>query len=520
MNVINMFNLNQEVRGMMEKDTSRKLSQIVKYGKDNNLILQLPLTDRDGTPLPDDVTDSLHSVLRDTGARFSYIDWSGEQTKYFITNTKSVTKVWENGEDDKNAPTTGMKMRRILSGVKEFLCSLSEPEKDNSAGEYMNRYVNSAVAVLKETLPISVAKTDDAFQDYINIIKILLVIALSDVNFGDGTDYFLNYCNGISYFFIVNVAVFDFDDKEIADVLNKIANGADISENGMPGGTIDDYIRSATDVVVSELYGCSLLSTRDEFDLQTVLDTVRTTLYMVLNKISLLTINKRIDMLMDKSVEAINDLKKEYRDILNRSEGIWKSQVNSLTAEIKMRDEHIDAYKKAFIKCNIPDVKVEDDEDECKDTEKIAAYENTISELERQNKKLADKLQKAVEESDDLRAEIKTLAPDVDYDVEEKGGIKLQDIDVDAKYIFVLKTRQKLDLESQIKLNFKNAVIADDPKVINQSADLVIFLTKWISHSLYSGAKRICKDNKIPYMHCPNSNIDMIKADIWRYYNS
>lgn len=163
--MINMFNLNQEVRGMMEKDTSRKLSQIVKYGKDNNLILQLPLTDRDGTPLPDDVTDSLHSVLRDTGARFSYIDWSGEQTKYFITNTKSVTKVWENGEDDKNAPTTGMKMRRILSGVKEFLCSLSEPEKDNSAGEYMNRYVNSAVAVLKETLPISVAKTDDAFQD-------------------------------------------------------------------------------------------------------------------------------------------------------------------------------------------------------------------------------------------------------------------------------------------------------------------------------------------------------------------
>lgn len=65
--MINMFNLNQEVRGMMEKDTSRKLSQIVKYRKDNNLILQLPLTDRDGTPLPDDVTDSLHSVLRHRG---------------------------------------------------------------------------------------------------------------------------------------------------------------------------------------------------------------------------------------------------------------------------------------------------------------------------------------------------------------------------------------------------------------------------------------------------------------------
>lgn len=60
------------------------------------------------------------------------------------------------------------------------------------------------------------------------------------------------------------------------------------------------------------------------------------------------------------------------------------------------------------MKCGLPDVKApsekdEEDEKDVQSNESITMLENTIAECERQNSKLAEKLQKAIEENRNLK---------------------------------------------------------------------------------------------------------------------
>lgn len=295
---------------------------------------------------------------------------------------------------------------------------------------------------------------------------------------------------------------------------------------------VDEYILKSTNQFISRQYGswaCSdhigissdFESYIKKMDLQTIIGIILSVTTMTLTRIGfssfdneLLTFRKTVKEELcrckDEADQILSDNKKEFDQTLEEYEKI-----------VDEKEQHIKAYQKAFLKCGLPDVKLPENEDEnTLNIEDVTMLENTITEYERQNTKLAEKLRKAIEENKNLKDEMKMLLPEDEQENITPVEIDTRDIDYNAKYVFVLKTRQPLDLENSIRSVFKNAVIVNDTKGINQSADLVILLTKWMSHSLYAGAKRVCKDNKIPYMHCPNSNIDIIQEDIWRYYNS
>lgn len=98
----------------------------------------------------------------------------------------------------------------------------------------------------------------------------------------------------------------------------------------------------------------------------------------------------------------------------------------------------------------------------------------------------------------------------------QKENTKIEEnieIDMNKRYVFIIEN--DVGLTEQIKKSFPNAVFSESENIKEMKADLVIFLTAFVSHSKYSKIKNQCKNNNIPYVHCPFSNVDMIKNAIW-----
>lgn len=177
--------------------------------------------------------------------------------------------------------------------------------------------------------------------------------------------------------------------------------------------------------------------------------------------------------------------------------------------------EKISAYKRAFNSCGLS----LDEDKQQESAENNKALLSSIAELERENKKLSEKLSASVADNKALHDEFSKIMPEDTGTVPELTA-DVSDIDYDAKYGFAIFTRQKLEAEDEIKKTFPNSVIIHDIKEVNKSLDLVVLLTGFMPHSFYISVKKTAKEIGVPIMHCANINIDKICEKIWSYYNS
>ena len=130
--------------------------------------------------------------------------------------------------------------------------------------------------------------------------------------------------------------------------------------------------------------------------------------------------------------------------------------------------------------------------------------------LIRQNEKLKNKYNTLLNKYKNLKYE--------ENDIVEIEEEEYKEVDLDAKYLFVLS--EDATFKNVISKTFKNATFASDNSVINPSkVDMVIVITTHISHSIYYGVKKQCKNKNIPLLHCEFSNIELIKDIIWNYIN-
>lgn len=89
----------------------------------------------------------------------------------------------------------------------------------------------------------------------------------------------------------------------------------------------------------------------------------------------------------------------------------------------------------------------------------------------------------------------------------------INNVDCNKRYVFVISAWS--NLISEIQKEFPNSVFIESNQNINADAtDMVILMTKRISHSVYHGIKRQCKDKNIPVLHCDKLNIKEIKGII------
>ena len=538
------YNNNKNARSIFEEETKskKKMKKEVKQYKESE-IWELPL--ENVQELSEKAMSELKNILKNLGSHFTFRNWTPEQTKdvalepnEFIERIKAVN----NG----TAKSNGRPLPFGVGLMKIMHCMQSLVDDDSLlivAPEYTEIFTESAMNTLKMILPVEVTRTEYATTDYINTIKLLIAISITGMQFADADDFFLNYCNDISYFFNCMGLHCDHFENGIDPTLFVLkALSGKFSVDGIPVDSetpdedlvfVDEYIITATNQFLSRQYGAwasgdytglnsDFESYVKKMELQTIIGIILSVVMMTMIKLSFASFDNEFLTYRENIKEELRKCRDEAEQILKNNQEGFDQATEEYKKIINEQEQHIKAYQKAFLKCGLPDVKApsEKEDESTPSNEIITMLENTIAECERQNIKLAEKLQKAIEENRNLKSEMKLLLPEDEQENITPLEIDTKDIDYNAKYVFVLKTRQPLDLENSIRSVFPNAMIVSDTKGINQSADLVILLTKWLSHSLYSGAKRICKDNKIPYMHCPNSNIDIIKEDIWRYYNS
>ena len=220
----------------------------------------------------------------------------------------------------------------------------------------------------------------------------------------------------------------------------------------------------------------------------------------------------------------LNDVNKvlELNELEQAKKQIQELSNNVETEKEKTNDKEkiIEAYKRAFEKCNLNEPnnnEVDTDDDSEK---KIAKLDSVIVELERTNSKLKEKLEKSIEENKELQDTIKNILPEESQADLPKLEVETKEIDYNKKYAFLMENRQQLELEENLKNVFPNCIIAKKANQINKSVDLVIFITEFLSHATYGSVKKFCKDAGIDFIHCQSTNASRIEQYIWDYYNT
>ena len=220
----------------------------------------------------------------------------------------------------------------------------------------------------------------------------------------------------------------------------------------------------------------------------------------------------------------LNDVNKvlELNELEQAKKQIQELSNNVETEKEKTNDKEkiIEAYKRAFEKCNLNEPnnnEVDTDDDSEK---KIAKLDSVIVELERTNSKLKEKLEKSIEENKELQDTIKNILPEESQADLPKLEVETKQIDYNKKYAFLMENRQQLELEENLKNVFPNCIIAKKANQINKSVDLVVFITEFLSHATYGSVKKFCKDAGIDFIHCQSTNTSRIEQYIWDYYNT
>lgn len=86
-----------------------------------------------------------------------------------------------------------------------------------------------------------------------------------------------------------------------------------------------------------------------------------------------------------------------------------------------------------------------------------------------------------------------------------------------GNYVFVVNS--DLRLAKRIKSEFpKSHIISGSKKIKLENVDMVIAMTRSISHAWYYGIKKQCKTKGILFVHCPSTNMDELKLLIQKTF--
>lgn len=136
-----------------------------------------------------------------------------------------------------------------------------------------------------------------------------------------------------------------------------------------------------------------------------------------------------------------------------------------------------------------------------------------MDELCKENLERARKIQKLEKKIEELEDKLNTNKDNQSTTSINKEEIIIPEVDTNKRYIFVCA--EWSNFENELKNNFPQCeIITNFASIKNMKIDLVVFFSNHISHKLYYGIKKQCKDYNIPYIHCNSTNIDSLKREI------
>jgi len=142
---------------------------------------------------------------------------------------------------------------------------------------------------------------------------------------------------------------------------------------------------------------------------------------------------------------------------------------------------------------------------ESKKSNKDEDYQKKIHELEKQVKKMEQKY-------GDLEEKYLRLKEHKEDAKEEMVAETIVEIDTNANYLFLCY--DDVTFFGAIKKAFPNASFSNDNTTVKNTIDYVVALTNHVDHSAYYGVKQQCDTRNIPFIHCPYTNVELIKDTI------
>ena len=136
-----------------------------------------------------------------------------------------------------------------------------------------------------------------------------------------------------------------------------------------------------------------------------------------------------------------------------------------------------------------------------------------FDELCKENLERTRKIQKLEKKIEELEDKLNTNQDSQSTTNINKEEIIIPEVDTNKRYIFVCA--EWSNFENELKNNFPQCeIITNFASIKNMKIDLVVFFSNHISHKLYYGIKKQCKDYNIPYIHCNSTNIESLKREI------
>lgn len=492
------------IREMNEKSYSKKEIECVRKKLKDKYLSTIKFKRLDKKQKDEELTNELVQFLKDMNAEYSVIN-NIQSTAEELAND-SAADMFTNMQfcmDKYNL--------KIENYVTQLFDAVTDLSKDQGVFiedtyEYTNRYKNTFFDAFEKNIEglvnITVSKSLNPKDRFYNMVKIYTFFSVCMANMYKDN---INAANAavsnieLSLFLLNSTA--RFSGKQVADILNGKISAYSVKK------AID---RSLNNALIQNNIFRHLNENLNGTENNTEMFTKQTILNIF--------------------IETVKETADTIREFIlmgqNHEEQVSEDAPVENTEKIQMLETTIEAYKRAFRTCHlqlpeertivmqpvIQETKEPDDEELNK---KIADLNAALNELSAQNTKLSKNLEITAEENKKLRE----LIPDSESEetIPEKE-IELPKLDYNKKYVFVMQNRQQFEVEAKLKETFPNCMFVNKAEQMNISMDLAIFMTSYLSHGLYKGIKKYCRDNGINYTHCSNMNHDQIVDTIKNYY--
>lgn len=397
-----------------------------------------------------------------------------------------------------------------------------------SKNDTRNDYLSAFKAEAGNILPILPKRSLSDEEFFLNTVKLYILFMASGYN--------LNINNGdsVNIYEICNTSVeffgYEHEPAKIADLSRILIDSYPV--NDINFGTIDKAVLRILDEAIQKELTAYIMD-RTNTVINETLDKEESAVFDAIHEAVMRSYVERGDSaailnifyhVVKRSTKIVIETltPKEKADTAGGDIVIkeLESQIAELSEKYEKEKKTADAYKQAFLSNGFYDLceQKTDESEELK--KKVTMLNNALTESDRANTKLAEKMMKLEEENKSLQEEINLILPESMERKEPEENIRLKDVDYTKKYAFVMQNPQQLELEGELKEMFPNSVIAKKTSQINASFDLVIFITEFLSHSMYGAIKKLCKDMGVSYIHCGNMNAEKIRHSIWEWENT
>ncbi len=210
---------------------------------------------------------------------------------------------------------------------------------------------------------------------------------------------------------------------------------------------------------------------------------------------------------MDAIYKMFSEMtKKYYEAFLQAKTGSWDNQRKYIQMESELHAAIEDKEKQiASLERQLASFRE-------KDTNRDKAsreYERKLEELERENKQ---KDQEIADLKDYIQSQEEWLIIQSQTEPEEAPAVDLDNLRA-KKFLFVGNVNEALP---ELKRNFPSSIFMQSAtrSIKNISVDAIVFLTKWMSHSMLYKVKGSAVYKKVPSVICSTTNINRVYYDM------